>query len=59
MPFSLNPTGTLSRRYPAHFVSAVDSGSAGADRAAEMTTLCTKIGQLTMERDFFSRSSGR
>jgi hypothetical protein len=27
-PFSLNPTGTLSRRHPAQFVSAVDKALA-------------------------------
>jgi transposase len=31
----------------------------GDDRAAELTELYAKIGQLTVERDFLSRRSGR
>ena len=31
----------------------------GGDRAAELTELYAKIGQLTVERDFLSRRSGR
>ena len=31
----------------------------GGERAAERTELYAKIGQLTMERDFLSRRSGR
>jgi transposase len=31
----------------------------GGDRAAEPTELYAKIGQLTVERDFLSRRSGR
>jgi transposase len=31
----------------------------GGDRAAEFTELYAKIGQLTVERDFLSRRSGR
>jgi len=31
----------------------------GGDRAAELTGLYAKIGQLTVERDFLSRRSGR
>ena len=31
----------------------------GCDRAAELTELSAKIGQLTVERDFLSRRSGR
>jgi len=31
----------------------------GDDRAAELTGLYAKIGQLTVERDFLSRRSGR
>jgi len=32
-PFSLNPTGTHSRRHPAHFVSAIYSWKVGLARA--------------------------
>jgi transposase len=31
----------------------------GGDRAAELTELYAQIGQLTVERDFLSRRSGR
>jgi transposase len=31
----------------------------GADREAEITELYAKIGQLTVERDFLSKRSGR
>jgi transposase len=31
----------------------------GGDREAELTELYAKIGQLTVERDFLSRRSGR
>ena len=34
-------------------------GSNGADREAEVQELYAKIGQLTVERDFLSRRSGR
>jgi transposase len=33
--------------------------SSGADREAEVQELYAKIGQLTVERDFLSRRSGR
>jgi transposase len=41
--------------------AAVFCGSSGkeASREAEVTELYTKIGQLTVERDFLSRRSGR
>jgi transposase len=41
--------------------AAVFSGGSGkeASREAEVTELYAKIGQLTVERDFLSRKSGR
>ena len=41
--------------------AAVFSGGSGkeASRGAEVTELYAKIGQLTVERDFLSRRSGR